>query len=80
MVGLGYIKRDMENIKKLSLLIIWVVVCMIVITEMCYLLTYPSTIANIVGFLGLVSFVLFSYCTKCFTKNKFKLTNKNNEK
>lgn len=53
---------------------------MIVITEMCYLLTYPSTIANVVGFIGLVSFALFSYWTKCFTKNKFKLTNKSNEK
>lgn len=59
--------------KKVILFAVWVIFCMVVITEMCYLLTYPSTIANIVGFLGIVSFVLFSYWTKCFTKNKFKL-------
>lgn len=66
--------------KKVILFTVWVMLCMIVITEMGYLLTYPSTIANVVGFLGLVSFALFSYWTKCFTKNKFKLTNKSNEK
>lgn len=62
--------------KKIILFAVWVIFCMVVITEMGYLLTYPSTIANIVGFLGIVSFVLFSYWTKCFTKNKFKLTTK----
>lgn len=61
---------------KIILLAVWVIFCMVVITEMGYLLTYPSTIANIVGFIGIVSFVLFSYWTKCFTKNKFKLNKK----
>lgn len=65
---------------KVIVFAVWVIFCIVVITEMDYLLTYPSTIANIVGFLGIVSFVLFSYWTKCFTKNKFKLTTKSNEK
>lgn len=47
---------------------------MIVITVMCSLLTYPSTVANIVGFLGMVGFILLSIKTKCFTS--ISLTNK----
>lgn len=62
--------------KKILLVTVWFITAMLVLDMMCFLLTYPATIANIVGILGLMSFVYFSYVTRCFTKNKFKLSKK----
>lgn len=60
--------------KNVTAITFWCIVLMIVITVMCSLLTYPSTVANIVGFLGMVGFILLSVKTKCFTS--ISLTNK----
>lgn len=60
---------------KVILFAVWIVLCMITITEVGYLLSYPSTIANIVGFLGLVLFTLLSCWTECLTKVN-QITNK----
>lgn len=62
--------------KKIILFTIWIILCMAVITNTSYLLTYSNTIGNIIGFLSIVLFVLLSYWTKCFTNNKINLTNK----
>lgn len=58
--------------RKISLFVLWLVVALMVITVCCELLTYSSTIANIVGFFGIVAFTMVSIKTKCLTFINFK--------
>lgn len=57
-------------------ILIWLIVFTFMITEMCRLLTSANTIANVIGFIGLVAIIYLSYSTKLFTQIKIKL-NKN---
>lgn len=47
---------------------IWIILATFVIDGGCKLLNQPSTIANIVGFLLLVLFTIFSIKSECLTK------------
>lgn len=58
--------------KTISLFILWLVLALTIITVCCELLTYSSTIANIVGFFGIVALILGSIKTKCLTFINFK--------
>lgn len=58
--------------KTISLFVLWLVVALMVMTVCCELLTYSSTIANIVGFFGIVALILGSIKTKCLTSIKLK--------
>ena len=57
--------------KKILAFIIWLVAVLLALTICCDLLTYSNTIANLVGFFGLVILILGSIKTKCLTFIKF---------
>lgn len=66
----------MKNILAIA---IWAVVFVTVSTTMCSLLTRPDTMANTIGFFGVVGLILLSLKTKCFTSIITK-SNESNEK
>ena len=68
--------------KKVMIIVVWLIVFLFMLTAMCSLLTESSTMANVVGFIGLVSTITLSITTKCFTSITIKPNkkNENNEK
>lgn len=65
--------------KKLVIIVVWFIVTMIILTWSCSMLTKSSSIANIVGILSIVIYLLLSFKTKCFTLiNLNKKSDENN--
>lgn len=53
--------------KRVIIVSIWFILTMAVFTWTCSMLTKPSTVANIVGAIVVVLYLLLSIETKCFT-------------
>lgn len=54
---------------------VWIITFMLVITAACKLLSYPNTVANIAGFLVVITALAVSINTKCLISIKSKSKN-----
>lgn len=60
----------MKKYLKILGFVIWVILTIIVVDALFSMMTLPSTIANILGIIGLVLYGFISYASKCFTNWK----------
>ena len=61
-------QKTKENNLKLFLFIIWSILTILIVNKLFFALSIASTLYNVLGFLGLVVWGIFSFETKCFTK------------
>lgn len=66
--------------RKVAVILVWFIFFMVILSEGCYMLTYPDTVSNILGLIMLVSFSVLSVSTKCFTSIIQSKSNEDNEK
>jgi len=65
-------QKTKENNLKLFLFIIWVILTILIVNKLFFALSIASTLYNVLGFLGLVVWGIFSFETKCFTNKIIK--------
>ena len=65
-------QKTKENNPKLLLFIIWFILTILIVNKLFFALSIASTLYNVLGFLGLVVWGIFSFETKCFTKKIIK--------
>jgi hypothetical protein len=65
-------QKTKKNNLKLFLFIIWFILTILIVNKLFFALSIASTLYNVLGFLGLVVWGIFSFETKCFTKKIIK--------